>query len=123
VLKRAVDLEDDVGQFVTVVMLYKKFYAFTRRHFLVRNQRFGTTCVFHLQGLEVSVKMGHTSSPETLVSDHKYAKFKTQKLLYNKNTLVHHLLDQVNAFEIGLNLWETQLEKGDFTHFSNITPM
>ena len=71
VLKRAVDLEEDISQFMTVVMLYKRSYAFTRRHFLVRNQRFRTTCVFYLQGLEVSVKMGLTSSPETLVSDQK----------------------------------------------------
>jgi hypothetical protein len=31
---------------------------------ILRNQHFGTTCLSHLQDL----KMGHTSSPETLVS-------------------------------------------------------
>ena len=39
-----------------VVLLYKSFWVFTRRHFLVRN-RFGTTCVSHLQGLEVNQEM------------------------------------------------------------------
>jgi hypothetical protein len=51
-----------------VVMLYKVFWVFTQHHFLVRNQRFGTTCLSHLQGLEVNetLKMGQTSTPETL---------------------------------------------------------
>jgi hypothetical protein len=35
-------------------MLYKIFWVFTRRRFLVRNQRFGTTCLSHPQGLELN---------------------------------------------------------------------
>jgi hypothetical protein len=30
-------------------MVYKVFWVFTRHRFLVRNQRFGTICLFHLQ--------------------------------------------------------------------------
>ena len=49
-------------------MLYKMFWGFTWRWFFVRNQRVETTCMSHLQGLEVNdtLKMGQTRSPETL---------------------------------------------------------
>jgi hypothetical protein len=49
-------------------MLYKMFWGFTWRWFFVRNQRVGTTCMSHLQGLEVNdtLKMGQTRSPEML---------------------------------------------------------
>jgi hypothetical protein len=81
-----------------VVMLYKIFWVFTRRRFLVRNERFGTTCLSHLQGLVhletlkmgqtsspetlvETLKMGQTSSPETLVSYQKRRRVKAQKIL------------------------------------------
>ena len=58
-----------------VVILCKIFWVFTRRRFvLVRNQRFGTTSLSHLQGLQnpllihlETLKIGQISSPETLV--------------------------------------------------------
>jgi hypothetical protein len=52
-------------------MFYKVFWVFfSRRRFLVSEQRFGTICLSHLQGLE-TLKMGQTNSPETLVSYQK----------------------------------------------------
>jgi hypothetical protein len=60
-------------------LLYKDFWGFTRRRYLVRNQSFGTACVPHHQGLKVMIRdppdhietlmMGHTGSPKTLVPD------------------------------------------------------
>jgi hypothetical protein len=35
-------------------LLCKIFWVFTRHCFLVRNQRFGTTCLSHLQGVKVN---------------------------------------------------------------------
>jgi hypothetical protein len=46
-----------------VVLLYTSFWVFARRQFLVRNQRFGTTFVSHIQSLEI-LKIGHTNSPD-----------------------------------------------------------
>jgi hypothetical protein len=62
-------------------MLYTVFWVFTQRRFLVRNQRFGTTCLSHLQGLEVNetLKIGQTSSTETLVSYQKMTPGKNPK--------------------------------------------
>jgi hypothetical protein len=58
--------------------MYKEFWVLTRRRYLVRYRRFGTTCVSH-QGLNMNrrnkedhietLMMGHTGSPETSVSD------------------------------------------------------
>jgi hypothetical protein len=77
--------------------LCKIFWVFTRRRFvLVRNQRFGTTSLSHLQGLQnpllihlETLKIGQISSPETLVPYQKKKKrrrIKTQKTLHNKCT-------------------------------------
>jgi hypothetical protein len=52
-----------------VVMLLKSFWVVARPQFLVYNQRFWNTCLSHLQGL--SLKMGQTSVPETLVINQK----------------------------------------------------
>jgi hypothetical protein len=53
-----------------VVFLSKSFAVFTRLHFLVRNQSLGSrgNILHYLQTL----KMGHTSNPETLDSDKKF---------------------------------------------------
>ena len=67
------------------ILLSKGFWAFGRRHLMVRNQHFGTTFLFLLQGLDVieyleTLKMEQTSSPKMLVSYHKMTKpEKTQK--------------------------------------------
>jgi hypothetical protein len=37
--------------------MYKGFWSFTRRRFLVRDQRFGTACVAHHQSLNVIRRM------------------------------------------------------------------
>jgi DNA mismatch repair ATPase MutL len=39
---------------INAYLLYKIVWVFTQRRFLVRNQRFGTTCLSHLQGHEVN---------------------------------------------------------------------
>jgi hypothetical protein len=63
-------------------MLSKGFWFFARlRYFVVRNQRFATTCLSHLQGLWLiqkkgldeldTLRMGQKSSPETSVSYRK----------------------------------------------------
>jgi hypothetical protein len=58
-------------------MLLKSFWVVARRQFLVYDQRFGITCLFHLQGqnlytfLPKTLKMGQTSDPETLVIHQK----------------------------------------------------
>jgi hypothetical protein len=64
--------------------MYKVLWGFTQRRFLVRNQRFGTTCLSHIQGRSFLVqletlKMDQTSNPETLVSYQKTTPDKTQK--------------------------------------------
>ena len=46
---------------VSYFQLYNSFWVFTRRHFLVRNQIFGTTSLSHLQGLEV-IQYSNTST-------------------------------------------------------------
>jgi hypothetical protein len=46
-------------------MLLKIFWVVTRRGFLVYDQRFGITCLSHLQGLR-NLKLGQTSDPESL---------------------------------------------------------
>ena len=57
--------------------MYTGFWVSTRRHFLARNQSFGTT-----------LKMGQTSSPEPFVSyKKKWRQIKTQKPLYNTTTV------------------------------------
>jgi hypothetical protein len=69
-----------------IVMLSKMFWVFTR-HFLVRNQRFGTNCLYHILGLEMNktLKMGQTSSPETLISYQKTTPGK------NPEDLIQHI--------------------------------
>jgi hypothetical protein len=55
-------------------MLLKMFWVVARRQFLVYDQRFGITCLSHLQGLRLkgkTLKMGQTSDPETLVIHQK----------------------------------------------------
>jgi hypothetical protein len=59
-------------------MLLKIIWVVTRRHFLVHDQRFGITCLSHLQGLKekgsyflMTLKMGQTRNPETLVMQQK----------------------------------------------------
>jgi hypothetical protein len=53
-------------------MLLKILWVVTRRHFLVYDQRFGITCLSHLQVLfPKNLKMGQTSDPETLVIHQK----------------------------------------------------
>jgi hypothetical protein len=54
---------------VKLLMLLKIFWVVTRRHFLVCDQRFGITFLSLLQGL--SLKMGQTSDPETLIIHQK----------------------------------------------------
>jgi hypothetical protein len=39
--------------FAAVVVLYRSFWPFTRRDFLVTNQRFGTIFLSHVQGLDL----------------------------------------------------------------------
>ena len=51
-----------------VVLFYKSFWVFTRRHFLVRNQRFETTCVSHVQGLEIILDYLETLNISQLVT-------------------------------------------------------
>lgn len=41
--------------------------------------------------------------------------------LQGKNVMIHNLFDQVEAFERKLCLWESQLLKGDFTHFPTLS--
>jgi hypothetical protein len=43
--------------FAVFVLLHKRFGVFTRRHCLVRNRRFGTTCMFHHLGLKVNPEL------------------------------------------------------------------
>jgi hypothetical protein len=60
------------GTQTLITVLLKIFWVFTRRHFWVYDQRFGITCLSHLQGLfPKTLKMGQTSDPETLVIHQK----------------------------------------------------
>jgi hypothetical protein len=38
-------------------MMYKAFWVFTQRLYLVRDQRFGTACVCHHQGLNMILRL------------------------------------------------------------------
>jgi hypothetical protein len=67
---------------ISTTWYIKVFEFYTRRCYLVRDERYGTACVSHHQGLNLiqrmmsggrdyieTLMMGHTGSPEMLVSD------------------------------------------------------
>ena len=57
--------------FAAVYVLYKSFWVFTWRRYLVRDQRFEIACVSHYQPVVhiETLIMGHRNSLETLVPD------------------------------------------------------
>jgi hypothetical protein len=73
------------------VMLYKVFWVFTRRRFLVRNKRFGTTFLSHLQGLKVNQEPGQCDRqvvPKRWFLTKKRRRVKTQNTLYRIHSAV-----------------------------------
>ena len=88
------------------VIFYKGFWVFTRRNYLVRYRRFGTTCMSHLQGLVVihnlldyheTLKIRHTNSPETLVSDQIMTPGKTPKTFIQLLFMLLQVVDTVTT--------------------------
>jgi hypothetical protein len=54
-----------------IILLLKIFWVVTRRRCLVYDQRFGITCLSHLQVFPKTLKMVQTSDAETLVMHQK----------------------------------------------------
>jgi hypothetical protein len=87
--------------------MYKIFWVLSWRRFLVRNQRFGTACLSHLQGLEMNEK--------GMSGGKKHVCFLPpgQKTTPGKNPkdFIQHIMNMLITFGMALELQYMQAEQ------------